>query len=157
MANMHVGYVISQHANCLPSNVLAATYGNHMFSIKLTSDTDNGNLIGVGDWDSLDVFAEDTPTSFTGEIVEKMADGNYLVLVTADTDAVLVYQVPVGAEDWTNEWKKELNLYNKAGDIVRCYGLVKYDRFEVSEAGFDGTPTVGASITGVSNKKLKVG
>lgn len=157
MANMTVGYKVSTHATALPSNLLASNYGEHIYSILLSTDADNGNLVAVGDWNSLDQFKEATVTTFTGKIVEKMADGNYLVLVTDPGDAVLVYQVPVGAEDWTNTWKKESNLYNVAGDVVRCYGLAKYDRFEVSAEGFDGTPEVGKNITGVSNKKLTVG
>lgn len=155
---MSIKYEIAQHATANPSNVLSGgTYGGHMFSIKLNSDTDNGNLVAVGDWIGLDQFAEATATKFEGKIVEKMGNGNYLVMVTDPGDSVLVYQVPVGAEDWTNTWKKESNLYNVAGDIVRCYGLVKYDRFEVSKEGFYGTPEVGKSITGVDKKKMVVG
>ena len=86
-----------------------------------------------------------------------MGNGNYLVLVENPGDACFVYQVPVGTEEWTNTWKKESNLYNKAGDRVRVYGLVKHDRFEVSPEGFEGTPVVGAAITGVTNKKMVVG
>lgn len=157
MANMNIAYTISQHATANPSNLLAANYGAHMFSVLLDSDADNGNLIAVGDWKSLDLFAEKAVTKFTGKVVEKMANGNYLVLVTDPGDAVLVYNVPIGAEDWTNEWKKESNLYNKAGDIVRCYGLVAFDRFEVSKEGFSTEPTVGAEITGVTGKKMTVG
>lgn len=157
MANMSINYKITSHSTCNPSNVLSGgTYGGHMFSIQLESDADNGNLVAVGDWLSLDLFAEATATKFEGKIVEQMSNGNYLVLVTDPGDAVLVYQVPVGAEDWTNTWKKESNLYNVAGDVVRAYGLVKYDRFEVSAEGFEGTPTVGATISGVTNKKLTV-
>lgn len=157
MANMSVFYQIAKHATCNPSNLLAGEYGAHMFSVLLNSDTDNGNLIAIGDWLSLDLFAEATATSFSGKIVEKMGNGNYLVLVNDPGDAKLVYQVPVGAEDWTNEWKKESNLYNKAGDRVRVYDLCKWDRFEVSAEGFEGTPEVGAEITGVSNKKMVIG
>lgn len=157
MANMSVFYEIKKHATANPSNVLAAEYGAHMFSVKLTSDADNGNLVAIGDWLSLDLFAEAAVTNFTGKIVEKMGNGNYLVLVEDPGDACLVYQVPVGAEEWTNTWKKESNLYNKAGDVVRTYGLCKWDRFEVSAEGFSGTPEVGAAITSVANKKMVVG
>jgi hypothetical protein len=157
MANMSIKYEIASHAVANPSNVLAGgTYGGHMFSVQLDTDADNGNLIAIGDWLSLDLFAEAAVTKFEGQIVEKMSNGNYLVMVTDAGDAVLVYQAPVGAEDWTNTWKKESNLYNVAGDTVRCYGLTKYDRFEVSALGFNGTPKVGAKITGVANKKMTV-
>ena len=157
MANMSVFYEIAKHATANPSNVLAAEGGAHIYSVLLDTDTDNGNLVAIGDWLSLDQFAEAAATTFTGKIVEKMGNGNYLVLVEDPGDACLVYQVPVGAEEWTNTWKKESNLYNKAGDIVRVYGLVKHDRFEVSAEGFDGEPAVGAAVTGVSNKKMVVG
>jgi len=39
---------------------------------------------------------------------------------------------------------------------VRAYGLVKYDRFELSAEGFEGTPEVGKKVNGVSAKKLVV-
>lgn len=157
MALMSMFYEISKHATANPSNVLAGEYGAHMFSIQLESDCDNGNLVAAGDWLSLDLFAEKAATTFKGKIVEKMGNGNYLVLVEEPGDALLVYQVPVGAEEWTSTFKKESNLYNKAGDIVRAYELKKWDRFEVSAEGFNGEPAVGKEITGVANKKMTVG
>jgi len=156
MANMSMFYEIAKHATANPSNILAAEGGAHMYSILLETDTDNGNLIAVGEWDSLDLFKEAAATTFEGKIVEQMGNGNYLVLVENPGDAVFVYQVPVGAEEWNNRFKLESNLYNKAGDVVRCYGLVKHDRFEVSKEGFEGEPTVGATINGVSNKKMVI-
>lgn len=156
MAMMSMFYEIAKHATANPSNILAGEYGAHMFSIELNSDTDNGNLVAVGDWLSLDLFAEAVPTGFKGKIVEQMGNGNYLVLVEDPVDAVLVYQVPVGAEEYNNSFKLESNLYNKAGDRVRAYELKKWDRFEVSKEGFEGEPTVGATIDGVSNKKMVV-
>ena len=156
MALMSIFYEIEKHATANPSNVLAGEYGAHMFSVQLESDCDNGNLVAIGDWLSLDLFAEKAVTTFAGKIVEKMGNGNYLVLVEDPGDATLVYQVPVGAEEWTNTFKKESNLYNKAGDRVRTYELKKWDRFEVSAEGFNGTPEVGKAITGVANKKMTV-
>lgn len=158
MANMSIKYEIEKHAVANPSNVLSGgTYGGHMFSVKLTSAADNGNLVAIGDWIGLDLFEEAEVTTFEGKIVEVMPNGNFLVMVTDPGDATLVYQVPVAAEDWTNTWKKESNMYNETGDIVRTYGLVKYDRFEVSKEGFTGEdPEVGKKITGVSSKKMTV-
>lgn len=156
MALMSMFYEIAKHATANPSNVLAGEYGAHMFSILLDSDCDNGNLVAVGDWLSLDLFAEKAATTFKGKIVEQMGNGNYLVLVEDPGDAVLVYQVPVGAEDYNNNFKRESNLYNKKGDRVRAYELKKWDRFEVSKEGFEGEPAVGAAINGVSNKKMVV-
>ena len=157
MANMFIKYELGKHATANPSNILAAEQGAHMFSIELTTDADNGNLIAVGDWKSLDLFKEKEVTTFTGKIVEKMKNGNYLVLVENPGDACLVYNVPVAAEDFTSVWKHESVMYNKAGSIVRAYGLSKWDRFEVSVEGFSGNPEVGKSITGVADKKMVVG
>ena len=153
---MHLFYEITKHATAFPSNILAAEGGAHMFSIELAEDCDNGAIVKAGAWKSLDLFEEAEATEFEGTIVEKMANGNYLVLVEEPHDALFVYQVPVGAYEWTNEWKKESILYNKAGDRVRAYGLVKYDRFELSKEGFEGEPEVGKKINGISAKKLVV-
>lgn len=35
MANMSIKYEIAKHATANPSNVLAANYGEHMFSVEL--------------------------------------------------------------------------------------------------------------------------
>ncbi len=157
MAKMSIQYEIKKHATCLPSNVLAQDYGAHIFNVKLTSDTDNGNLVKIGDWESLDVFKEDTATEFTGKVVQKMTNGNWLVLVTNPGDAALVYNVPIAPEDWTHNWTKESNMYNPTGTIARVYELRKWDRFELSEEGFSATPEAGKEITGVADKKLTVG
>lgn len=156
MANMFIKYAIEKHATANPSNVLAAEYGEHMFSVLLDTDTDNGNLVAIGDWLSLDLFAEAAVTTFEGKIVEQMGNGNYLVLVTNPGDATLVYQVPVGAEEYNSEFKKESNLYNPAGTRVRTYGLSKWDRFEVSKEAFNGEPVVGAVISSVTDKKMDI-
>lgn len=154
---MAINYSIAKHAFCNPANVLAQNYGEHMFSIELNSDTDNGNLVAVGDYKSLDLFTEAEVTTFEGKIVQKMGNGNFLVLVTEPGDAVLVYEKPLIAEEYSNNFKKLSNFYNKAGAVVRCYGLHKYDRFEVSAEAFNGTPEVGKTISSVSNKKMVIG
>ena len=153
---MAIKYAIEKHAVCTPSNVLAQNYGEHMFSIQLDTATDNGNLVAVGDYVSLDLFAEAAVTSFEGKIVQKMTNGNYLVMVTDPGDAVLVYEKPLIAEEYSNNFKKISNFYNEAGAVVRCYGLHKYDRFEVSAEAFSGTPEVGKTISSVANKKMVI-
>ena len=157
MANMFIKYELGKHATANPSNLLAAEQGEHIFSVELTTDADNGNLIAIGDLKSFDLFKEKAVTTFTGKIVQKMPNGNFLVLVEDAGDACLVYNVPVAAEEFTSRWKNESVMYNKAGSIVRAYGLRKWDRFEVSAEGFTGTPEVGKSITGVADKKMTVG
>ena len=156
MAYMSVNFSVDEHATALPSNVLAQDYGAHIFNILLSTNADNGNLVAAGDWHSFDVFEEAAVTTFEGEVVQQMPNGNWLVLVKTPGDALLVYQKPLTPYESPRELTKESAFYNKAGDIVRCYELRKWDRFEVSEEAFSATPTVGASITGVSSKKMVV-
>lgn len=155
MAYMHVNWTVGEHATALPSNVLAQEYGAHIFNIKLSANCDNGNLVAAGDWDSFDVFRETAVTTFAGKIVQKMPNGNWLVLVTNPGDALLVYQKPLTPYESPKALLNESAFYNKAGDIVRAYELRKWDRFEVSDLAFDGTPTIGKAVS-VASKKLKV-
>lgn len=156
MAYMNVAWTVSEHATGLPSNVLAQDYGAHIFNILLGSDCDNGNLVAAGDWAKFDVFNEAAVTTFTGKIVQQMPNGKWLVLVTNPGDALFVYQKPLTPYESPRELVKEEAFFNKAGDIVRAYELRKWDRVEVSDAGFNGTPAVGATISGVANKKMTV-
>lgn len=156
MAYMHINYNVDEHATALPSNLLGQNYAAHLFNIFLATDADNGNLVAAGDWKSFDVFEEAAATTFKGKIVQKMPNGNWLVLVTDPGDALLVYQKPLTPYESPREFLEESAFYNKAGDIVRCYELRKWDRFEVSAKAFSGTPDVGKSITGVSSKKMTI-
>ena len=150
---MVVNYTISQHAVCFPSKVLSALGGKHIFNVQLTNPADNGNLIARNEWLSLDLYSEKAATSFSGIVREQAANGNYYVEVVDPSDCLLICNIDDHAEEWTNNWKKESNAYNAAGDIVRCYELAKGDIFELSAAGFTATPTVGDSVT-LSGKKL---
>lgn len=157
MAYMNINMAVGEHATALPSNVLAQDYGAHIFNILLGSDADNGNLVAAGDWAEFDVFEEAAVTTFGGKIVQQMPNGNWLVLVTNPGDALLLYQKPLTPYESPKELTEESAMYNKEGDIVRCYELRKWDRFEVSDLAFDGTPAVGATISSVSNKKMVIG
>ena len=157
MAYMSINWSVDEHATALPSNVLAQNYAAHIFNILLGTAADNGNLVAAGTWESFDVFNEAEVTTFKGKIVQKMPNGNWLVLVSDPGDALLVYQKPLNPAESPRELTNESAFYNKAGDIVRCYELRKWDRFEVSAKAFDGEPAVGKSITGVSSKKMTIG
>lgn len=155
MAYMSINQTVAQHATALPSNVLAQDYGAHIFNILLSTDADNGNLVAAGDWAEFDVFEEAAVTTFAGEVVQQMPNGNWLVLVTNPGDALLVYQKPLTPYESPRELLEEKSMYNKAGDIVRCYELRKWDRFEVSALAFSGAdPEVGATCSAVTNKKM---
>lgn len=149
--------IAATHARALPSNVVSQRYGNHMPSVKIATDTDNGNLIAVGNWVAWDYFAEAAVTSFTGKIIAQDKNGDWVVLVTDPGDAVFVYQKPLTPYESPEQLLSEKTMYNKAGDIVRTYVLTKFDRITVSTEGFTGNdPAVGANISGVANKKMVV-
>lgn len=155
---MAIRYKIEKHAWAYPSNVLANFGGKHIYNIELTTDCDNGNLVKKGACKELDLYAEDAATTFTGVILPFMApNGNFYVEITDPGDALFVYQVPVINEEFTTRWQHESNFFNEAGDTVRAYELAVGDIVEVSAEGFDGDPAVNAKVTGVSNKKMKIG
>lgn len=153
---MAIAYTIAKHATAGVSKTLANSGGSHIYNVTLTTDADNGNIIGRGEMISLDNYAEATPTSFAGKIVWQAANGNWYVEVTEATNALLVYNVPMIYEDYSNKFKAESNFYNAAGDVVRGHELVVGDIFEVSAEGFSGTPSVGKTISTITDKKMVV-
>lgn len=151
---MAIRYEIKKHAVAFPSKLLAQNGGKHIYNVVLSTDTDNGNLIARGEWDSLDLYKEAAVTTFEGVVREQAANGNWYVEVTDPGDALFVYQQPVIAEEWTNTFKKTSNFFNAAGDRVRSYELAVGDVFEVSAEGFSKVPTKGAKIQSVTDKKM---
>lgn len=153
---MAIKYTFDTHAIAFPSKTLASKGGRHIYNIQLTTDTDNGNFVGKGDFVELDLYKEATVATISAKIVGKAANGHFYVEITADTDALFVYQEPLIAEEYSNTFKAERNFYNAKGDVVRAYELAKGDVVEISAEGFDGTPVVGTEITAISDKKLKI-
>lgn len=151
---MAIRYEIEKHAVAFPSKLLAQNGSKHIYNVVLSTDTDNGNLIARGEWDSLDLYKEAAVTTFEGVVREQAANGNWYVEVTDPGDALFVYQQPVIAEEWTNTFKKTSNFFNAAGDRVRSYELAVGDVFEVSAEGFSKVPTKGAKIQSVTDKKM---
>lgn len=151
---MAIRYEIEKHAVAFPSKLLAQNGGKHIYNVVLSTDTDNGNLIARGEWDSLDLYKEAAVTTFEGVVREQAANGNWYVEVTDPGDALFVYQQPVIAEEWANTFKKTSNFFNAAGDRVRSYELAVGDVFEVSAEGFSKVPTKGAKIQSVTDKKM---
>lgn len=152
---MAIKYEIAKHAVAFPSKLLAQNGGKHIYNIELATDTDNGNLVARGEFKDLDLYEEATATTFEGVVQKQAANGNWYVEVVNPGDALLVYMQAFIAEEWTNKFKAEANFYNAAGDVVRGYELAVGDVFEVSEAGFTGTPVAGAKVS-VAAKKLVV-
>ena len=154
---MAVSYTIEQHAEAFPSKVKASKCG-HILNIQLKEDCDNGWFVGQGAWKELDLYEQAAPTSVSAIVRDKAANGNWYCEIVSASNAYLVAQVPMVETEWTNEFKKLSNFYNKTGDVVRAYELAPLDIIELSPLAFKGTVAKGDSvslqaITGVSYAK----
>ena len=138
------------------STKLKATIVGNIWNIKATNDIDNGCIVKRGDYVAPEYYAEAAATEFTGKIIEKAANGNFRVEVTAVGELEgLVLSVPLIYEEYTTRMQEESNFYNAKGDLLRVYQLYVGDVFTLSAEGFDGTPEVGKTVSVVS-KKVKV-
>ena len=147
-----IRYSIEKHTWGFPSKVIAASGGGHIFNIRLTQEHDNTNLVGKGDWVAFDEYEEAEAPAFAGVIQEQASNGNWYIEVTADTDALFIYDSPIIAEDYNNDFKKESNFFNEKGKTVKAYSLVKHDIVEVSTNGFEGTPAKGSTVSYADGK-----
>ena len=145
----------NKHAVAESTNLKATIVGN-IWNIKATDDIDNGCIVKRGAYVAPEYYEEAEATEFAGEIIEKAANGNYRVLVTAIGDLEgLVLSVPLIYEEYTTRMQEESNFYNAKDDLLRVYQLYVGDVFTVSAEAFDGTPEVGKTVS-VSAKKLAV-
>ena len=145
----------NKHAVAESTNLKATIVGN-IWNIKATNDIDNGCIVKRGDYVAPEYYAEEAATEFTGKIIEKAANGNFRVEVTAVGELEgLVLSVPLIYEEYTTRMQEESNFYNAKGDLLRVYQLYVGDVFTLSAEGFDGTPEVGKTVSVVS-KKVKV-
>ena len=145
----------NKHAVAESTNLKATIVGN-IWNIKATDDIDNGCIVKRGDYVAPEYYAEAVATEFTGKIIEKAANGNFRVEVTAVGELEgLVLSVPLIYEEYTTRMQEESNFYNAKGDLLRVYQLYVGDVFTLSAEGFDGTPEVGKTVSVVS-KKVKV-
>lgn len=147
---MSIKLDFGKHGTGYPADLVAQKYGDHMPGVVFETDRDNGTLTGIGDWIGRDSFKAANVGTFTGEIVEKAVDGRWVVLVRTAENAAFVYQKPLEPYTSPRETMNESSMYNAAGDIVRTYMLRPLDRFETSTENFNGTPKVGAKITGAT-------
>ena len=146
----------NKHAVAESTNLKATIVGN-IWNIKATNDIDNGCIVKRGDYVAPEYYAEAAATEFTGKIIEKAANGNFIVEVTAVSELEgLVLSVPLIYEEYTTRMQAESNFYTAKGDLLRVYQLYVGDVFTLSAEGFDGTPEVGKTVSVVS-KKVKVG
>lgn len=147
------------HNIFFPSNLLATRGGKHIVDVTLTSAHDNGTLVNLGTWNSIDNYNEaavGSTNSFAGVIrgEDPTNPGNWFVEVTADTDLCILYNTPVSPYPEKKLQDKAL-FYNAIGDTVKAYGLAKVDKFSLSASGFTGNIAVGKTVT-YSNGKYVV-
>ena len=151
-----IRYTIEKHGYGFPSKVLAGYGGDHIYNIQLTKDHDNATLVGKGEWVAFDEYKEADVTSFTGVVRQKAANGNWYVEVTADTDALFVYDSAIIAEDYNSEFKKESNFFNEKGRTVKAYSLNVGDIVEISPELFTGDVKEKANVTSFSEGKYVI-
>ena len=145
----------NKHTVAESTNLKATIVGN-IWNIKATDDIDNGCIVKRGDYVAPEYYAEAEATEFAGKIIEKAANGNFRVEVTAVGELEgLVLSVPLIYEEYTTRMQEESNFYNAKDDLLRVYQLYVGDVFTLSAEGFDGTPEVGKTVS-VSAKKLVV-
>ncbi len=151
---MAISYSIAKHAAGFPAKCLASEGGAHILNIKVTTAAgiDNGTWIGKGAYQGIDQYLEAAPTSVAGTVLGKSRNGNWYVEIESAVNAFFVYNVPINAEEWTNEWKKEGNFFNAKGDIVKAYEVKPYDVVEISELGFTVAPAAGDTVALSGNK-----
>ena len=130
---------IAKHIVCFPSKTLASSGGKHIYNIQLAEASDktvdNGMFVAKGDFIELDLYKAAAPTKFEGKVLGKAANGNFYVEVVDPGDALLIYQVPMIEETYSNVYKKESNYTNAPTQVVRAYELAVGDVFEISEDG----------------------
>ena len=149
---------IQKHAVAGSTRLTATkTVGGHgIQDIKISTALDNGSIIGRGALVAGEVYAMAAPTTFTGKIIDKAANGNWYVEVTAAENAYLVLTPPLCYVDYTASMRDENTFYNAQNDIVRAYPLFVGDVFELSAEGFDGTPAKNAVVSVNASYQVEV-
>lgn len=143
------------HMAFFPAKVASAngTYG-HVYNIVLSANTDNGVLAGRGAYSSFDNYAQAAaPTGFAGKIIDKAANGNWYVEVTAlgEGETLVLYNAAV-SEYAERDLQKESLFYNKAGEVVQGMPLIVGDILELSKEAFAGTPVLNKAVTYAAGK-----
>lgn len=150
---MAIKYNVTRQGYASPARVLAQNYGAHIFSTVASEDQPNGTLVLKGDYVSLDLYeqADASEATFKATITDKAVNGNFYVEIDENPGHVLVvYQKPLIDEESPRSFTSLYNFYNEKGDDVRSYDTIYGDVWELSAELFDGTPVVGAKISGVS-------
>lgn len=158
---------VTKHAVFFPSKILAENGGEHIFDVKLTSNMDNGTIIGRSTtWATgeFDVYTQAAaPNGVAGIIQAQAANGNWYIEVTAANGALVLYNSEILPRD-DRDLSQISMYYNASGDVVQAIELHKGDIFELSAEGFTTTPVstsvgkaVSVSATTATLGKLVIG
>lgn len=110
------------------STALSATaWGEHIFSIEMKDDCDNGVICTRGE--------------YVGDEYYKAAD------YAPGKPAMLILNPPLLQFDNLKSYAQETAYYNGKGERVRAYVLKVGDRYTVSDVIFDGDPAPGKFVT----------
>ena len=145
------------NAYCFPTKIASGQSG-HVLNIVLTAEADNGSIVttSADSYVSFDQYTEEAaPAGYEAKIVDVAADGNFYVQVVEPADAILICEVVDNPyTNYDSRFKDSKLFTNAAGSVVRGYCLSKFDIYELSEEGFDGTPEVGKTVTITGRKHV---
>lgn len=120
--NLDVKHIVAE------STALGATYyANHIFSVKMKDNNDNGIIVSRGNYVGDEYYEEED--------------------YAAGKEPMLVLAPPIMPFDGLKMYQYEERFYNAKDAVVRCYVLGVGDRFSLSEVAFDTAPTEGQYVT----------
>lgn len=156
---MAIRFNLEQFPTAFPSKTLSSMSGAHLYSLQHDDDLWNGAVVAKGDYVSLDLYEAKEAVAIKAKVVDVAANGNYYVEIQEDAkaeDALIVYNPPVIEEEYNKSFQLEGNFYIPAEMEARAYAVREGDIWELSADAFDGTPTVGATVSAVTGKKWTV-
>lgn len=120
--NLKVSHVVAE------STMLGATqWAEHIFSVKMKEDHDNGVIVARGEYVGDEYYEEED--------------------YAAGKEPMLVLAPPIMPFDALQAYTYEERFYNAKDAVVRCYVLKVGDRYTLSENAFDKAPEVGQYVT----------
>ena len=119
--NLKVSHVVAE------STMLGGTqWAEHIYSVKMNEDRDNGGIVARGDYIGDEYYEE--------------------AAYAAGKEPMLVLAPPVMPFDGLQAYTYEERFYNAKDAVVRCYVLKVGDRYSLSENAFDVAPAEGKFV-----------
>lgn len=163
---MAISWSVVKHPRAELGNLISEDYGEHIVSLDIDEDTDNGLFAEVTTMKSLDLWDFELANTtndkkFSAYVVDQSkTSGLWLVVIDDVSDwndhLAFIYQKPLIAEESPYELTEEANYYSDPDDgPVRGHITHALDRVWLSEDAFGGSkkPTKGATISSIVNGK----